>query len=65
MKKSLTLQSKLKLNIKKVLVLTPSEMGKVAAGEDSVFTRPRSYDCVAPFNAPPYYDGPIATDPKG
>ncbi|PSK93143.1 hypothetical protein [Taibaiella chishuiensis] len=46
---------KLKFNSKKILVLTQSQMDNVNAGDgNSVFTRPVTWDCVAPYNAPPF-----------
>lgn len=46
---------KLKLNMKKIVVLNHVQMDNINAGEgDSVFTRPVTWDCAAPYNAPPF-----------
>ncbi len=55
MKKSNKKLPKLKLESKKILVLTQNQMEHINAGEDgSIFTRPVSFDCAAPYNAPPF-----------
>lgn len=54
---------KLELRIKKILILTQNQMGYINAGEDgSVFTRPVSIDCAAPYNAPPFLTQKYCTD---
>lgn len=55
MKKLNSKLPKLKVKIEKILVLTQSQMDNINAGEgDSVFTRPVSWDCIPPYNAPPF-----------
>ncbi|MBB1642742.1 hypothetical protein [Sphingobacterium sp. UME9] len=46
---------KLELKSKKILVLTQNQMDIINAGDgNSVFTRPVSWDCIPPYNAPPF-----------
>lgn len=55
MKKSNKSTPKLNLQVKKIVVLNHDEQSSVNAGEDaSIFTRPSSYACPAPYNQPPF-----------
>ncbi|RKE47132.1 hypothetical protein [Sphingobacterium detergens] len=57
MKKINKAPSKLKLTTLKILVLTPNQMHNILAGDDtSIFTKPGSFECIPPFNAPPYFN---------
>jgi len=53
MKKTNKLPASLTLKKVKILVLSPQQMGRIAAGEDSSL-KPVSFDCIAPYNAPPF-----------
>lgn len=49
------LPPRLELKIKKILILSPSQMELVnAGGGGTEFTKPVSIDCIPPYNAPPY-----------
>jgi len=54
---------KLKLSKERLHLLSDKDLDQIKAGEetadDASATRPRTYACVAPFNAPPYYYGPV------
>ena len=55
MKKSNKRTPKLDFKVKKIVVLNPEAQSLVNAGEDnSIFTRPSSYACPAPYNQPPF-----------
>lgn len=46
---------KLKLSSTKILILSQNQMSSLNAGDDaSIFTRPVSFDCIPPYNAPPF-----------
>ncbi|WP_343566231.1 hypothetical protein [Sphingobacterium sp.] len=55
MKKSNKPIPKLNFQVKKIVVLNSEAQSQVNAGEDaSIFTRPSSYACPAPYNQPPF-----------
>ncbi|QIH33486.1 class I lanthipeptide [Sphingobacterium sp. DR205] len=55
MKKNNQSNPKLTLKIQKIVYLTPKQMHNLHAGEEaSVFTKPQSFNCPVPYNAPPY-----------
>lgn len=55
MKKAFKFASKLNLEKSTIILLSPEQQNKVVAG-DELTTRPYSYVCPPPFNAPPYFD---------
>lgn len=54
MKKNNKISPKLQLTIQKLVQLTPKQMHYLGAGDDtSLVTKPASFNCPAPYNAPP------------
>lgn len=54
MKKSNKISTGLKITKAKILVLSTQQMENIAAGDDtSLQTRPGSFECIPPYNAPP------------
>ncbi len=55
MKKLNKLPNGLEVKISKIVVLTPNQMQHIAAGDDASILKPNSFECIPPFNAPPYF----------
>lgn len=57
MKKAFKFAHKLKIKKSSILLLSPEQQNAVVAGDElATNTRPYSYACPPPFNAPPYFD---------
>lgn len=52
-------KQKSNLNLKKstITILSQSQMDKLGAGDDDTIKKvPGSFECIPPFNAPPYFN---------
>ncbi|RKE52421.1 hypothetical protein DFQ12_2657 [Sphingobacterium detergens] len=55
MKKASKFAVKLDIKKKYITLLTSQASNSVLAGDDETGTRRNSYNCIPPFNAPPYF----------